>query len=61
MWTPLYKYYIDDIIIVGDRYHVKCEPHFINITLMTSLYLVIGITFKCEHHIISWRDIPDFS
>jgi hypothetical protein len=26
MWTPLYKYYIDDIIIVGDRYHVKCEP-----------------------------------
>jgi hypothetical protein len=37
------KCYIDNIIVFSHSYHFKCEHHFINITLMASLYLVIGI------------------
>jgi hypothetical protein len=39
-------FYSDNIIVFGHSYHFKCEHHFTNITLMTSLYLVIGITLS---------------
>jgi hypothetical protein len=47
-----FKCYIDNIIVIivfGHNYHFnKCEHHFINITLMTSLYLMIAITLSAN-------------